>query len=491
MANKFIVAVDQSTTGTKSLLIDHEGKIVCKCYKEHRQIHPNIGWAEHDPMELLANVKELISKVLEDSGTTAADVQCIAITNQRETALAWNKTNGKPVYNAIVWQCNRAGAQCNKIRDMKLETAVREKTGLPLSEFFSASKLNWIMDNVDGVKALRDSKQLLCGTVDSWLVWNLSSEKNHVTDYSNASRTELFNLNALCWDKELVEAFELSIDMLPRLIFSDEIAGHYELDGVSIPIAGIIGDSHGALFAQCGLETGIKVTYGTGSSIMMGTGTEIKRCSPLATTVSFAFDGNVNYAIEGNINNTGATIKWVADKLQIISSAGKAEEQAEMIPDNGGVYFVPAFGGLGAPYWEPNAKAIITGMSFDTDKRYIVRAALESIAYQIYDVIDTLENRSGIVLDSLKVDGKPTENEFLMALQAGITNKKIIKNRIEEASAYGSALMAGIATGYWGKNDICKLINHDRVIEPDMTEDERNMLINGWREAVKLSIGAK
>lgn len=491
MSQKFILAIDQSTTGTKALLINHDGEIGGKCYKEHRQIHPQTGWAEHDPMEILNNVRELMEKLLSKSGKTADDIECIAITNQRETVLAWDRTTGLPVYNAIVWQCNRAGKQCEKIRQMGLEETVNENTGLPLSEFFSAAKLKWIMDNVPEAVKLRDRGNLLCGTIDSWLVWNLSREKAHVTDYSNASRTELFNLKELCWDRQLVDGFGLTLEMLPKVVFSDEIVGHCAIDGKDIPIAGLIGDSHGALFAQNGFKTGLKVTYGTGSSIMLGTGPDIKRCQGLASTVSYAYGGRVNFAIEGNINNTGATVKWLKDNLQLIDSVGVAEDLATQVSDNGGVYFVPAFGGLGAPHWQPAAKALIWGMSFDTDRRHVVRATLESIAYQIADVVAVLEQNSGIFIESLKVDGKPTENYFLMKFQAGITGKKIIKNRVEEASAYGSALMAGLASGYWSREDIGNLIKHKDIIKPEMPESQKEVLLAGWHEAIKLSVGIK
>lgn len=486
--NKYIIAVDQSTTGTKALLIDSQGSIRHKCYAEHRQILPRPGWVEHDPTELLANVKKLIALVMREADVSAREIHCLAITNQRETTLAWNRLTGEPVYNAIVWQCNRAAAQCERIREMGLEDEVRDKTGLPLSEYFSAAKLAWIIDNVPQAAKLRDSGALICGTVDSWLVWNLSREKNHVTDYSNASRMQLFDLKKLAWDETLVKAFGLTTEMLPRVIFSDAVAGHMELDGVPVPIAGIIGDSHGALFAQSGLETGLKVTYGTGSSIMLGTGSRLSRCGQLATTVSYAFDGGVNYAVEGNINSTGATIKWLSDKLGLLESAAKAEEMACQLEDNGGVYLVPAFGGLGAPYWTPSAKAIIYGLSFDSDKRTVVRAGLESIAYQIADVVAELDKGTGLSFDSLRVDGKATENRFLMQFQADITGKKIIKNSVEEASAYGAALMAGLATGLWKKEEINNLVRHGEIISPEMTTAERQRLLAQWHQAVACSI---
>jgi glycerol kinase len=488
MNAKYIIAVDQSTTGTKALLIDSEGNINHRCYLEHKQILPASGWVEHNPYELLENIRTLLGRMLDECGLRSADIQCIALTNQRETVLAWDKETGRPVYNAIVWQCNRASAQCAHIREMGLEKTVTEKTGLPLSEFFSASKLAWIIDNIPEAVRLRNQNRLACGTVDTWIVWNLSRERKHITDYTNASRTQLFNINTLDWDKELVEAFGLSIEMLPDVISSDTVVGHMDLNGRDIPIAGVIGDSHGALFAQSGLKMGMKVTYGTGSSIMLGTGEKIVRCGNLASTVAYAFNSHVYYALEGNINSTGATLKWVTDKLELIEAAGDAEKMACSLKSNGGVYFVPAFGGLGAPHWEPSAKAVIYGMSFDSDKRHIVRSALESIAFQIADVVTELE-RSGVEINELHVDGKPTENKFLMKFQAGITGKRITKNRVEEASAYGASLMAGLATKYWKIDDINGLIRYGETIKPNMSEHERESMLNGWREAVRASIG--
>lgn len=489
MEKKYIIAIDQSTTGTKALLIDNTGTITNKCYCEHRQILPKPGWVEHDPMELLANVNMLIEQLLDQSETDAKEIAALAITNQRETVVAWDKTSGKPVYHAIVWQCNRASAQCRKVRDMGLEDMLQEKTGLPLSEYYSGPKLGWIMDNVPEAALRRDEKKLLCGTIDSWLIWNLSEEHCHVSDYSNASRTAMLNLDSLTWNLDLAACFGVTADMLPSLCYSDQIVGHCLLRGERVPIAGIIGDSHGALFAQCGGGTGIKVTYGTGSSIMMGIGTARRRCNKLASTVAYAYNGSVHYAIEGNINSTGATINWVSKKLNLIPSVADAETEAMQLNGNGGVYFVPAFSGLGAPYWEPEAKGMIYGLSLDCDYRHVVRAALESIAYQICDVVTTIEQETGITIDCIRVDGKPTTNHFLMMFQSAVSGKEILKNGIEEASAYGSALLAGLAVGIWKNTDISQLVQHKDIIKAEMPEEERKQLLDGWHRAVKQSIG--
>ena len=487
MNNKYILAIDQSTAGTKALLISHDGTIKSKDYLSHHQIYPQPGWVEHDPEEILSNVRSLIVGLIRKSGIDASDLQCISITNQRETVVAWDRKTGMPIYNAIVWQCNRAGEQCERVRRLNLEDAIKEKTGIPLSEFYSAAKLAWIMDHVEHAKTLCAEGRLLCGNIDSWLIWNLSCEKNHVTDYSNASRTQLMNLETLQWDSSLLSAFNLSLEMMPRIMFSDEIVGHVDIDGCKIPIAGVIGDSHGALFAQCGLQTGVKVTYGTGSSVMAGTGLHKYTSPGLATTVSYAYRGSVNFAIEGNINSTGATIKWLVDQFQLLPSASDSEELAAQVKDNGGVYFVPAFTGLGAPHWSPNAKALITGMTFDTVKAHIVRAALESIAFQITDVIKVIESDSGLHFDSLMVDGKPTENKFLMEFQASICGKKIILNCVEEASAYGSALLAGLGTGFWNESDLQNLIRHGDTFLPVLPESQVNCLYAGWSRAVSLA----
>lgn len=487
MTEKYIIAIDQSTTGTKALLIARDGTIRDKRYMEHWQIHPRAGWVEHDPEELLANVRALIRELMSENALGGERIQAVAVTNQRETTLAWDKLSGKPVYNAIVWQCSRAGEICRRVRQSGAEDELTEKTGLPLSEYFSGPKLGWIMENVPEAARLRDSGRLLCGTIDSWLVWNLSVERSHVTDHTNASRMALFNLNELCWDERLLELFGLRAEMMPKVIYSDEIAGHMELDGCSVPISGLIGDSHGALFAQNGLEQGLKVTYGTGSSLMVSTGAEKRRCRGLATTIAYAFGGSVCFAVEGNINCTGATVKWVTDKLGLIDSARDAEAAAVQLEDNGGVYLVPAFAGLGAPYWAPGAKALIYGMSYDTDARHIVRAALESIAYQVADVVEALEE-GGVDIAALRVDGKPTENGFLMQFQADISGKTIVKNAVEEASAFGSALMAGLATGFWQQADIPALIRHGDSLHPRMDRGERERLRREWKRAVDLSI---
>lgn len=487
---KYILAVDQSTTGTKAILFDREGEAVHKCYLEHRQYYPRQSWVEHDALELLENVRTLIYRVLDEAKALAEEVASIALTNQRETVLIWDKTNGKPVYHAIVWQCNRGIEICRRLGSQEgFPEKVKEVTGLPLSEYFSAAKMAWIVENIPGVRESMEEDRLLCGTIDSWLTWNLSVEKVHVTDYTNASRTQLFDLRKCCWDLELIKAFSLKESMFPALAASDEIVGHMQMGEVLVPISGLIGDSQGALFAQTGFEDGIKVTYGTGSSVMYNVGARYCATDQLAVSVACACQGTVNYALEGNINSTGATLKWMADQMRLVDSVGEVEELAGKVSDAGGVYLVPAFSGLGAPYWEGNAKAILYGMDFGTTKEHIVRAMLESIAYQIRDVVDCVEESAGVRITQIRADGKPTENQLLMQFQADILKKEIVVSRVTEASAYGSTLLAGLAVGFWKKEEIPDLLKTSKHIVPRMTEEKVGKYYEGWKRAVAVSIG--
>ncbi len=487
---RYILAVDQSTTGTKAILFNREGVPVHKCYLEHRQYYPRQGWVEHDGEELLGNVRTLIFRVLEEAGAEASEVASIALTNQRETVLIWDKTTGKPLYHAIVWQCNRGIEICRRLDSREgFAGKVKEITGLPLSEYFSGAKLAWMVEHVPGVRDLMEQDRLLWGTIDSWLVWNLSVEKAHVTDYTNASRTQLLDLRKCCWDPELMEAFSLKESMFPRLVSSDEIAGHMQIGEELVPVSGLIGDSQGALFAQTGFEDGIKVTYGTGSSVMYNVGSRYCPAGRLAVSVACACEGKVNYALEGNINSTGATLKWMTDQMGLVDRVEEAEELAGRVEDTGGVYLVPAFSGLGAPYWEGDAKAILYGMDFGTRKEHIVRAMLESIAYQIRDVVDCIEESAGVEITQIRADGKPTENKLLMQFQADILNKEIVVSKVQEASAYGSALLAGLAVGFWEKGEIKSLLKTAGRIVPRMEQEKVQTYYDGWKHAVAVSIG--
>lgn len=487
---KYILAIDQSTAGTKAILFDRQGEIIHKCYLGHMQYYPCEGWVEHDPEELVRNVKTLIFQVLDEAKVNALEVSSIALTNQRETIVLWDKYTGKSVYHAIVWQCNRGIDICNRLRKEEgFSDRVKKITGLPLSEYFSAAKMAWIVENIEGVKDKVQEGSILCGTIDSWLVWNLSIEKAHVTDYTNASRTQLLDLSKGQWDNELIKKFSLSETMLPRLVYSDQIVGHMHIDNALIPIAGLIGDSQGALFAQTGFEGGIKVTYGTGSSVMYNAGSELCKSDRLSTSIACSCMGTVYYGLEGNINSTGATLKWLADKMKLVNDVGEVEKLAKKVSNSDGVYFVPAFSGLGAPYWAGNAKAILYGMNFGTTKEHIVRAALESIAYQIRDVVECIEESTGLKIEKIKADGKATENQLLMQFQSDILGKEIEISRVQEASAYGAALLSGLASGFWKKEDIQPLLKISRSIFPKMQEKDVRRNYTGWKHAVTVSIG--
>lgn len=495
MSNEFILTIDQGTSATKAILFDLNGKINKRFNTVHQQYYPNPGWVEHDPIEIYEKTLEAIVGVLKEAQVTQEQIKCISISNQRETALVWDKLTGKPIHNAVVWQCQRASEICNTMSHLGQDQVVKDKSGLVLSPYFSAAKVKWLLDNIPGAREKAEKDQLLFGTIDTWLIWNLTGKKAHVTDYSNASRTQLFNISTLQWDEELLALFTIPKSMLPEILFSDEIFGATAINTVfqsEIPIAGVLGDSHAALFGQNCFDKGMaKTTYGTGSSIMMNIGkAPLKSMKGLVTSVGWGTkrDG-IEYVFEGNINCTGATIKWLIDDLELIPDANCVEEIAKSIEGTEGVYFVPAFVGLSAPYWNSDARATITGMSRGTKKAHIVRAAVESIAYQIKDVITLMEEESGILLKELRVDGGPTRNSFLMQFQADILNRKVVRNEIEELSAIGTAYMAGIAVGVWkDEEEIIKLREKDVVFTPEMEKDKVELLYLGWKEAIKRTL---
>lgn len=490
---KYILSIDQSTSGTKAIIFDDRGSLVHRCTLNHTQYYPNSGWVEHDGEEIYEKTLQAISNVIAESGVKADAISSIAITNQRETVIVWDKTTGKPVYNAIVWQCQRAEEICKEIKRTEHYEIIKEKTGLVLSPYFSAAKVKWILDNVTGARECADAGNLLMGTMDSWLIWKLTGGRSHVTDHSNASRTQLFNIKELKWDEEILKIFTIPAGMLPEVKFSDEIFGFAELGGLipSLPISGVMGDSHAALFGQNCFKTGMaKATYGSGSSIMMNIGRDPKASeNGLVTSIAWGMKGSVDYVFEGNINSTGATIKWLCDSLEILDNAKDAEKLATSIDNNDGVYLVPAFTGLGAPYWNSDARAMISGMAMGTTKNHIVRAALESIAYQIKDITDLMISEAEIKLMELRVDGGPTRNNFLMQFQADMLNIKIVRSKIEELSALGSAYMAGLGTGIF-KNleEIESLRQLDKTFEVNMNNLERTELYEGWKKAVNRAL---
>lgn len=488
---KYILTIDQSTSATKVMLFNRQAKLIDRISLEHKQFYPESGFVEHDPVEIYSNLVEGIHEIIKNNRLNVSNIVSISITNQRETALIWNKKTGKPVTNAAVWQCQRGAEICRILIEEGYSKSIKNKTGLIINSYFSASKLKWMMNQVSGTKQLAKQGDLLLGTMDSWLLWKLTDGKVHATDYSNACRTMLFNIHTLEWDKELIELFDLHSSMFPEVHFSDEIfgySGHHSGIPEGIPISGLIGDSHAALFGQHGFYTGIsKATYGTGSSIMMNIGKEpVEAPEGLVTSIGFGCNKKIDYVFEGNIHCTGDTLKWLSDNLHLIDSPKDAEPLANEISDNEGVYLVPAFVGLGAPYWDQDAKASITGLGRDTGKSHIVRAALESIAYQIKDLIDLMNQNSGVDLQELRVDGGPTRNKFLMQFQADILDRKVVCSGIEEISALGSAYLAGLATGFWKDISVIEnLRSIDKSYEASLDADTRIRLYSGWINAVK------
>ncbi len=476
---KYLLAIDQGTTGTTALLIDKESEIVEKAYCEFPQIYPQPGWVEHDPEVIMKTTYKVITELFKETEEIAA----IGITNQRETLVMWDKKSGKPVYNAIVWQCRRTADICEGLKKQGLEKIIREKTGLPIDAYFSATKIKWLMDNVE--KARR--KDVVCGTIDSWLVYNLAGE--HVTDHTNASRTMLYNINTLEWDEEILKELKIPRHVLPEVRSSSEVYGYARIGHKDIPIAGIAGDQQAALFGQLCFKKGMaKNTYGTGAFTLMNIGEEVTKSDRLVTTIAYSLDEKVSYALEGSIFIAGAVIQWLRDELGIIKDAAETERLARAVEDNGGVYLVPAFVGLGAPHWDMYARGLIVGLTRGTKKEHLVRAALESLAYQTKDVIEVMQKESKLKLKELKVDGGAAKNDFLLQFQADILNEEVKRPKNIETTALGVAYLAGLATGYWNKKEEIKQ-EMDKTFVPGMKKDERKVLSKNWKEAVKRSKG--
>jgi len=488
---EYLLSIDQSTSGTKAILFDRSGNLVNRVTIEHQQYYPQPGFVEHDPMEIFENTCIAAKQVMEEKQMPEDKIAGVAITNQRETAMIWNKNTGLPVANAAVWQCQRGAKLCAELKENGHEKMIREKTGLIIDPYFSASKLSWIMKNTPGLTEQATNGELLLGTMDSWLLWKFTNGKVHATDHSNACRTMLFNIHTLDWDDELIELFGLNRNMFPEIRFSDDIFG-YTADSILFsepkPISGLIGDSHGALFGQNCFKTGMaKATYGTGSSIMMNIGTEaLDSPAGLVTSIGYSCGEKVYYVFEGNIHCTGDTINWLKIDVGLINHASETEVLANSVADNNGVYFVPAFVGLGAPYWDNQARACLSGMSRSTNKAHIVRAALESIAFQVNDLISLMEEKGGIPLKELRVDGGPTKNKFLMQFQSDILQQEVSPSEIEEASALGSTYMAGLAFGFWKDLDeLEKLRKSGQSYQAKMQKDEATQLVSGWNKAVE------
>ena len=490
-AKKYILALDQGTSSSKAFLFDREGKIVANAGRDFRQIYPRSGWVEHDPEEIWSSQLEAARAVLAESGAATEEIDSIGITNQRETTVVWDAVTGKPACNAIVWQCRRTAERCADLRDRGLDALLRERTGLVTDAYFSATKAEWMLENVPGLRARADRGEVRFGTVDSWLVYCLTGGRVHVTDYSNASRTLLFDIHRLDWDEEIRQIFGIPASMLPKPVASSGVVGATEagIFGRSIPIAGIAGDQQAALFGQTALQSGqAKNTYGTGCFMLMNTGPRAVPSKNLLTTIAWSIDGRVDYALEGSVFVAGAAVQWLRDELGVISDAAETEQLARSIPDSGGVYFVPAFVGLGAPYWDSYARGVIVGLTRGTGRAEIARAALEAIAFQTRDVLETMRRDSGIALDVLRVDGGAAVNDFLCQFQADVLGVAVERPAVSETTALGAAYLAGLATGFWtGREEILRNHRIEKRFMPEMRETERERLYEQWLRAVERS----
>ena len=487
---QYIMALDAGTTSNRCILFDREGNVCTMAQKEFRQIFPQPGWVEHKAPEIWATQLGVAVEAMGNLGVSAKDIAAIGITNQRETTIVWDKNTGEPVYNAIVWQCRRTSEYCDQLKDQGLTEWFRQKTGLVIDAYFSATKLKWILDNVEGARERAERGELLFGTVDTWLIWKLTGGRVHVTDYSNASRTMLFNIHTLQWDQEILDKLQIPASMLPQVMPSSCVYGETDpgLFGGAIPIAGAAGDQQAALFGQACFTPGqAKNTYGTGCFLLMNTGeTPVFSQNGLVTTVAWGLDGHVNYALEGSIFVAGAAIQWLRDEMRLIESAADSEYHASKVPDTNGCYVVPAFTGLGAPYWDQYARGAIVGLTRGVNKNHIIRATLESIAYQVSDVLTAMKADAGIDLTSLKVDGGASANNVLMQLQADILQATVHRPVCVETTALGAAYLAGLAVDYWsGTEDIRRNWAVDRTFTPSISPAQRDEKVQGWRRAVK------
>ena len=491
---KYIMALDAGTTSNRCILFDEAGNICSMAQKEFRQMFPNPGWVEHDAKEIWSTQLGVAVEAMNMINAKAEDIAGIGITNQRETAIVWNKETGEPVYNAIVWQCRRTSDLADELKAKGLEAKYRQKTGLIIDAYFSATKIKWILDHVEGAREQAEAGKLLFGTVETWLIWKLTSGKIHVTDYSNASRTMLFNINTLEWDKEILEELNIPECMLPTPMPSSHIYGYTDpaFFGAEIPIAGAAGDQQAALFGQtCFYEGEAKNTYGTGCFLLMNTGEKpVFSKNGLVTTIAWGLDGKVNYALEGSIFVAGAAIQWLRDGMKMLDSAADSEYMATRVKGTHGCYVVPAFTGLGAPHWDQYARGTIVGITRGTTKHHIIRATLESIALQVCDVIDAMKVDAGIEVRALKVDGGASANNFLMQFQADMLDAPVNRPACVETTAMGAAYLAGLAVGYWkSKEDVVKNQQLDRVFTPNMNEEDRQTKRKGWNKAVKYAYG--
>lgn len=489
---KYILSLDQGTTSSRAILFDRNGEKVSTVQKEYPQIFPGNGWVEHDPADILESQLQSAREAIAAVGASAEDIAAVGIANQRETTILWDKTTGKPVYNAIVWQCRRTSEDCARMERQGLTKFFKDKTGLLIDPYFSATKIKWIFDNVSGVRERAERGEILFGTVDCWLIWNLTGGKAHATDYSNASRTMLFNIHTLEWDREILGLLGIPACILPEVRDCSGDFGETEesIFGGKIRIAGCAGDQQAALFGQCCFREGdVKNTYGTGGFLLMNTGGKpVESRNGLLTTIAWGMDGKVTYALEGSVFVSGAVVKWLRDELCIINTAEETEELARNVADTNGVYFVPAFVGMGAPYWKPDARGVITGLTRGANRCHIVRAALEAICYQTCDVLKAMEEDAG-AFGNVKVDGGASNNNFIMEFQADILGRTVIRPRNVESTATGAAFLAGLGCGFWNsKEELGGISDKFKEFIPTMSEERRAELLDGWKKAVECAV---
>ena len=491
---KYVIALDQGTTSSRAIIFDKDQNILDISQKEFTQIYPHEGWVEHNPMEIWSSQYGVLQEVLAKSNITQEEIAAIGITNQRETTIVWDKYTGEPVYNAIVWQCRRTAAIVDELKkDKEFAKYVKESTGLLLDAYFSATKIKWILDNVEGAREKAEKGELLFGTVDTWLVWKLTNGKVHVTDYTNVSRTMLYNIKELRWDEKIIGRLGIPMSMLPEVRNSSEVYGYTNLGGkggVRVPISGMAGDQQCALFGQTCFKAGdVKNTYGTGCFLLMNTGEKmIESKNGLLTTIAVGIDGKVQYALEGSVFVGGAVIQWIRDELELVNDAADTEYFAGKVKDNGGVYIVPAFTGLGAPYWDQYARGTIVGLTRGVNKYHIVRATLESLAYQVNDVLEVMKEDAGSDLAVLRVDGGASANNLLLQIQANISNVAVERPECIETTALGAAYLAGLAVGFWeSKEAVLESRDVERIFRTEIDDEKRNAMVKGWRAAVGCS----
>ena len=485
---KYILTLDEGTTSARAVLFDKGGNAVSAAQREFKQIYPQPGFVEHDPVEIFSVQYAAVTEAITAIGASAEEIAAMGVTNQRETTIIWDKNTGEPIYNAIVWQCRRTSEMCDKLRADGLEEYIRKTTGLRIDAYFSATKIKWILDNVPGARDRAENGELLFGTVDTWLIWKLSSGKIHVTDRTNAARTMLYDIHSLTWDKRILEILQIPKCMLPEVRSSSEIYGNVNILGAEIPVSGIAGDQQAALFGQkCFCEGDIKNTYGTGCFLLMNTGgTAFESKNGLITTIAADAGDNICYALEGSVFVGGAVIQWLRDELGLIASAAESEKAALSVPDSAGVYIVPAFAGLGAPYWDMYARGTICGLTRGSGKNHIIRACLEAIAYQTNDLITALKADTGLPINHIRADGGAAANNFLMQFQADISDVGVIRPVQTEATAAGAAYLAGLAVGFWkNKNEILRLPDKQTEFKPAITAKRREALTDGWKRAVR------